>query len=216
MENPGAWHIKMIRPKQRFNILLFFVVAFLSVFAIPFRGSTQPTITFQRFLDEMLKQHDVERIIAYKSGDLVIAQVYIKKEALDKPEYADAQKVHSVVSTNGGDAEPQYTFAAPTFDSLVKQLNDAQAGVPDAQRVPLAFEQGHESLLSNWFVQCIIMIFLLIVPIVCGILCFNEGKNRTMGPIAGVLLGIFLGLIGLIIVYVSEKKPSKKNGGTWV
>jgi AFG3 family protein len=35
----------------------------------------------------MLRTHDVEKIVAYKNGDLVTAEVYIKKDSLGKPQY---------------------------------------------------------------------------------------------------------------------------------
>jgi AFG3 family protein len=38
----------------------------------------------------MLRTHDVEKIVAYKNGDLVTAEVYIKKDSLGKPQYHDA------------------------------------------------------------------------------------------------------------------------------
>jgi hypothetical protein len=31
-------------------------------------------------------------LVAYKNGDLIMADVYIKKDSLNKPQYADANK----------------------------------------------------------------------------------------------------------------------------
>src|SRR5665213_1165238 len=95
---------KKISPKPpKPNIMWFYaiiVVVLLGV-ATLLNGNTQSPITFQRFEENMLKQHDVDRVVAYKSGDLVIAEVYLKKDALNKPQYADARKDKSPLSSMG-------------------------------------------------------------------------------------------------------------------
>jgi cell division protease FtsH len=157
---------KKITPKPpKPNIMWFYaiiVVVLLGV-ATLLNGNTTSPITFQRFSENMLKQHDVDRVVAYRSGDLIMAEVYIKPESLSKSEYHDAKKEKSPLGgISGQDVGPQYVFTAATYDGLTKEINDAQAGFTDAQKIPVSIEAGHESLLSNWFVQCIIMAVLLV------------------------------------------------------
>ncbi len=157
---------KKITPKPpKPNIMWFYaiiVVVLLGV-ATLLNGTTIKTISFQRFAENMLKTHDVEKVTAYKNGDLVIAEVYIKKESLTtKTEFSDAKKDQSKFNYGNTDDAPQYQFTAGSFDALTKEIADAQKDVPDSDKVSPNFEQGHESLLSNWFVQCIIMAVLLV------------------------------------------------------
>jgi AFG3 family protein len=157
---------KKISPKPpKPNIMWFYaiiVVVLLGV-ATLLNGNTQSPITFQRFEENMLKQHDVDKVVAYRSGDLIVAEVYIKSGSLGKSEYADAKKEKSPFGNVGGaDNGPQYVFTAATYDGLTKEINDAEVGMPDSEKVPVSIEAGHESLLSNWFVQCIIMAVLLV------------------------------------------------------
>lgn len=155
---------KKITPKPpKPNIMWFYavIVVVLLVVATLLNTTTSNPITFQRFDEEMLKQHDVEKIVAYRNGDLIVAEVYIKKESLNKPQYADAKKEQrsfGVGSTEG----PQYTFTDATYEGLKQSINNAQKDFPDAQKVPISIEAGHESLLSNWFVQMVIMAVLLV------------------------------------------------------
>ena len=155
---------KKINPKTpKPNIMWFYaiiVVVLLGV-ATLLNGNTLSPITFQRFEEDMLKQHDVDRVVAYRNGDLVVAEVYIKKESLNKPQYADAKKEQRSFNMNGADS-PQYVFTDATFESLKQSINNAEKDFPDAQKISISYEQGHESLLSNWFVQCIIMAVLLV------------------------------------------------------
>ena len=157
---------KKITPKPpKPNIMWFYaiiVVVLLGVAAL-LNGNPQTPITFQRFEEQMLKGNDVDRVVAYHSGDLIVAEVYLKGGSLTKGEYSDAKKDKSPFGgISGQDASPQYYFTASTYDFLTKEINDAQPGVSDAQKIPVSLEAAHESLLSNWFVQCIIMAVLLV------------------------------------------------------
>ena len=109
----------------------------------------------------MLKQHDVEKVVAYRNGDLIMAEVYIKKESLNKSEYQDAKKEQRSFNMGGTD-NPQYYFTDASYESLKQSIADAEKGFTDDQIVPISYEQGHESLLSNWFVQCVIMAIVLV------------------------------------------------------
>ena len=154
---------KKIAPKPpKPNIMWFYAILLILVLGVAtlFNNNSTNPITFQRFSEEMLKKGDVDKVVAYRSGDLIMAEVYIKKESLSKPQYHDAKTEQH--QFNMGGPEPQYVFTAATYDGLTKAINDAETGLPDAQKIPVSIEAGHESLLSNWFVQCIIMAVVLV------------------------------------------------------
>lgn len=155
---------KKITPKTpKPNIMWFYAIILVVLLGLAtlLNGNTTSPITFQRFEEEMLKQHDVEKVVAYRSGDLIVAEVYIKKESLNKPQYADAKKEQRTFNPAGTEG-PQYVFTDASFESLKQSVNNAEKDFPDAEKIPISYEQGHESLLSNWFVQCIIMAVLLV------------------------------------------------------
>ncbi len=156
---------KKVAPKPpKPNIMWFYaiiVVVLLGV-ATLLNGNNLKPITFQRFAETMLKQHDVDRVVAYRSGDLIIAEVYLKAGSLNKPQYADAQKEQHTFNVGATDNGPQYVFTDATFESLKQSMNAAEKDFTDDQKIYPTYEQGHESLLSNWFVQCIIMAVLLV------------------------------------------------------
>ncbi|MDB4901190.1 MAG: peptidase [Mucilaginibacter sp.] len=155
---------KKITPKTpKPNIMWFYAIILVVLLGLAtlLNGNTTSPITFQRFEEEMLKQHDVEKVIAYRSGDLIVAEVYIKKESLNKPQYADAKKEQHTFNPAGTEG-PQYVFTDASFESLKQSINNAEKTFQDSEKIPISYEQGHESLLSNWFVQCIIMAVLLV------------------------------------------------------
>src|SRR5476649_1275245 len=91
---------KKITPKPpKPNIMWFYVIIVVVLLGVAtlLNGNTTAPITFQRFSETMLKTRDVEKIVAYRSGDLVIAEVYLKKGSLGKTEFADQKKEQHMI-----------------------------------------------------------------------------------------------------------------------
>ncbi|WP_370463826.1 ATP-dependent zinc metalloprotease FtsH [Mucilaginibacter sp. 14171R-50] len=154
---------KKITPKPpKFNLMWLYAIAIIGILVVPtlMSGSIGKQIDFQRFSNQMLRAHDVEKIVAYKNGDLVTAEVYIKKDSLVKPQYADANKGQRGFGTAAN--EPQYNFTDASYESLKQSVAAVQKDFPDAQKIPIEYQQGKENLLSNWLVQCVIMAILLV------------------------------------------------------
>ncbi|MDB5110161.1 MAG: hflB [Mucilaginibacter sp.] len=152
---------KKITPKPpKFNVMWLYAVVIATFIGVAYfsgnNGGAQ--IDFKRFETEMLNQHDVDYLVAYKSGDLVVAEVHIKKDSLKKPQYADINKTQHAFGVSPDD--PQYSFTAASFESLQQAVNNAEKNIPDPQKTAIKFVQ-RESLLSNGLVQGVVMIVLI-------------------------------------------------------
>jgi AFG3 family protein len=153
---------KKITPKPpKFNLMWLYAIAIIGILVVPtlMSGSIGKQIDFQRFSTQMLRTHDVEKIVAYKNGDLVTAEVYIKKDSLGKPQYHDANKGQRGLGISN---EPQYNFTDASYESLKQSIANAEKDVPESQKTAIEYQQGKENLLSNWLVQCVIMAVLLV------------------------------------------------------
>nr|WP_294792109.1 ATP-dependent zinc metalloprotease FtsH [uncultured Mucilaginibacter sp.] len=152
---------KRITPKPpKFNFMWVYALVIATFIGIAvFSGSTGgKIIDFKRFETEMLKTGDVSYVMAYKSGDLVIAEVHIKKDSLEKkPQYADVRKAPNAFNMSA--ADPQYSFNYPSYESLKQSIENAQKNAPEAQKIAIKYDQ-RDSLLSNGLVQSVIMIVL--------------------------------------------------------
>jgi len=139
-----------------------YAIAIIGILVVPtlMSGGNGVQIDFQRFSTHMLRTGDVEKIVAYKNGDLVTAEVFIKKDSLTKPEYSDASKGQRGLGIAA--KEPQYNFTDASYESLKQSIAAAQKDIPDAQKTAIEYQQGKENLLSNWLVQCVIMAVLLV------------------------------------------------------
>jgi AFG3 family protein len=154
---------KKITPKPpKFNLMWLYAIAIIGLLVVPtfLGGNNGRVINFQRFANKMLKTRDVEKITAYKNGDLIVAEVYIKKDSINKPEYADANKNQGNLKLNADG--PQYYFTDASYESLKQSISNADKAVGDGQVTIIEYAQSKENLLSNWLVQCIIMAVLLV------------------------------------------------------
>jgi AFG3 family protein len=117
-------------------------------------------IDYKRFETKMLMAGDVDRVVAYKNGDLVYAEVHIKKDSLKaKAEYADFNKKPTSFSTS--ESDPQYVFKEGSYESLKQSINAAQKDLPEDQKISINYEQ-RDSLLSSSLVQFVVMIVILV------------------------------------------------------
>mgnify|MGYP000226283947 CR=1 FL=1 len=152
---------KIIPKPPKFNFMWIYGIIIVAILAVQFlmSGNTSRTITFQKFDNEMLKPGDVEKVVAYKQEDLVVAEVYIKKDSLSKAIYKPLKaKNDFTINTNAA----QYNFTDGTFESLQARLNEAQKNMPENQRVSITFE-SKSNPISSWFWTIIFPVILFVL-----------------------------------------------------
>ncbi len=154
---------KKLSPKTpKFNFMWVYAIAILVLIVFGYLNSTGviTQISYQQFENQILKQHDAEKLIAYKNGDLVVVEVYIKKDSLNKKK--QYEKVREQKSITGGVSNgPQYEFTDASYESLKQTVANAEKSLPDSQKTPIEFTT-HESILSNGIVQIVIMLVLFV------------------------------------------------------
>jgi AFG3 family protein len=152
---------KKIVPKApKFNIMWLYAVIILGLFVVQymFSGNNAKIINYQKFENEMLKPGDVEKLVAYKNGDLYNVDVYIKKDRLDQKKYDDVRNKSSFNATTNG---PQYIFTQATYESFESKILAAEKDLPLNQRTPIISE-SRESPWAGWFMSFILPVLLLV------------------------------------------------------
>jgi AFG3 family protein len=152
---------KKTAPKPpKFNITWVYgtIILALIIVSIFLNDSGGKVISFQTFSDQMLKKGDVDKIMVSKTADFVTAEVYIKKDSLKKPQYADVAKEQSAFNTG---SSSQYYFTDASSESLKQSILAAEKDIPDAQKPTIEYKESG-SLLSSPLVQFIIMGILLV------------------------------------------------------
>ncbi|MDQ0636782.1 AFG3 family protein [Pedobacter sp. W3I1] len=147
---------------SKFNIFWVYAAIIIAIIAAQFLFTTDggKEVTYQKFEQQMLLKGDVQKVVAYKSDDLVRVEVYIKKDSLKKPLY-DAYKSNSTFNVNTT-ASPVVYFNAGTMDGLDKQLADSQKDLPANQPRVLAEKTSRSNPLASWFLSIILPVLLLI------------------------------------------------------
>jgi AFG3 family protein len=152
---------KKIVPKApKFNIMWLYAVIILGLFVVQymFSGNNAKIINYQKFENEMLKPGDVEKLVAYKNGDLYNVDVYIKKDRLDQKKYDDVRNKSSFNATTNG---PQYIFTSATYESFESKVIAAEKDLLPSQRTPIISE-SRESPWAGWFMSFILPVLLLV------------------------------------------------------
>lgn len=152
---------KKIVPKApKFNIMWLYAIIILGLFVVQymFSGNNAKIINYQKFETDMLKAGDVEKLVAYKNGDLYNIDVYIKKDRLDQAKYDD---VKGKSDFNMAAPGPQYIFTAATYESFETKVLEAEKDLPADQRTPIITE-SRESPWAGWFMSFILPVLLLV------------------------------------------------------
>lgn len=152
---------KKIVPKApKFNIMWLYAVIILGLFVVQFMfsGNNAKLINYQKFENEMLKPGDVEKLVAYKNGDLYNVDVYIKKDRLDQKKYDEVRNKSSFNATTNG---PQYIFTQATYESFESKILAAEKDLPKNQHTPI-ISVSRESPWAGWFMSFILPILLLV------------------------------------------------------
>ena len=162
------------KPKGGFNFYWIYgilAVIFIGIQLFSSVNSTSEKITFQKFENEMLKKHDVEKVIVINKEK---AEVYIKKESLKKPEYKDVSKGIGIGSS--GNSGPHFYFEIGSVESfkqdMTKAVNDIIAadtvGKTSAQKlkiisdttIPVDYETESDwgKDILSWVVPIVLLI----------------------------------------------------------
>lgn len=169
----------------RINWLYWSIFIFLlMLFLYPSVSSNTQEITWNNFEQNMLLTNDVERIEIINNE---IAEIYIKPGSLTKEKFKglDTKNIFGASNTS-----PQYTMRIGSVDVFNRELDKAQANIPDAQHVEVKYIKQ-----ENWFADSIAWLLPLVILVGLwwfllrgvakssggkGFSPFNFGKSRAV------------------------------------
>ncbi len=145
-------------PKFNFYWIYGILAAGLLIFNFMYSGNSAMPVSFQRFTNEMLLSHDVEKLIGYQEGNIYKIEVYIQKEKLSNEKYKD---INSNQFLSGSGPHYYFTEATSAVSDLKEQLRDLQKGFPPNEQIAIQFVErsnwGRDFLLT-WVLPLAIMI----------------------------------------------------------
>ncbi|MBE8714003.1 ATP-dependent zinc metalloprotease FtsH [Sphingobacterium hungaricum] len=156
---------KKITPMPpKFNMIWLWIAMIVGFFGLQYIFSSEPTkkISYNEFETKMLIPGDVDKLVAYKSNDLVDVEVYIKKDKLEEDKYKEvAPSSNSLsLSPNSG---PQYRFTEPSAEILEKKLTASQDSLGQSQaRVAVSYED-RSNPWTGWFISFMLPLLIIVV-----------------------------------------------------
>ncbi|MEF8811455.1 MAG: ATP-dependent metallopeptidase FtsH/Yme1/Tma family protein, partial [Bacteroidales bacterium] len=176
------------KPYPKFNI--YWVYALIAIFFISLNfmnlGGSPKETTWQEFQRTMLKNQDVERIVVINKEK---AEVYLKDEALNKPEYDELFNDGMFSVPKEG---PHYYFTIGSLEMFDQRISDFQESLPEGQYIQVKYETRKDILgeVLTWLLPIFILvaIWLFIFKRISkgagggggGSNIFNVGKSKAV------------------------------------
>ncbi|MCC2600442.1 ATP-dependent zinc metalloprotease FtsH [Sphingobacterium sp. FBM7-1] len=164
----------------KFNMMWLWILIILGFFGLQYFFSSDSTkeITYSKFEKEILLPGDVEKLVAFKSNDLVEVEVYIKKDRLTDERYKEVAPAPNSLLLSP-DLGPQYTFTEPSDVILNEKLKNSQAGLPEDQPRIEPHYENRSNPWAGWFIS--FMLPLLIIVAIWMLLMRRMGGGAGAG-----------------------------------
>jgi len=128
---------------------MLFLIAALIITTFLFNYSLSPKeITWQEFEVNLLQKGAIEKINVINNE---VAEVFIKKELADTPEFKEVMKVRWTNQVNPG---PHYQFNIGSVDIFEKKLEEAQRNLSDEKKISVNYLKR-----SNWLIDLLPWLF---------------------------------------------------------
>jgi len=171
----------------KFNTIWLLISILVGLFGIQylFSGDATKKITYQDFETKMLIPGDVEKLVGYKTNELVEVEVYIKADRLDQEKYKELIGGNKPFNF-GNTKNPQFTFTEASDVLLSAKLKASQdslaANIP---RLEVSYED-RSNPWAGWFIS-----FMLPLLIIVGIWIFLMRRmNGGAGGGGGAIFNI--------------------------
>ncbi len=146
--------------KPRFNAMWIYALIGVSIILIYLFDSNQGpvSIDWKFFQNELLLKNEIDKIQVVNEQ---YAEIYIKPDKLDEPKH---QKNFSKGFNAFTKAGPHYTMTIGSNDLFMKKLDEAQANVPEADKIYPEFVRKRS--FSDTFYILFPLIILVIIYLV--------------------------------------------------
>ena len=152
---------KKPQKKPKTNIFWVYALIIIGVIAVQlmYSNGNSAKISLATFEKEILLSGDIKQIVAYKSQDIAVAEIYIKKEKLNDPKY---KKYLSSNAFSNPERSPLFMVNISSIDSFRKEIKELQ----DAAKVLPANQVTVETETKSSILVDILPVFLPIIVLV--------------------------------------------------
>lgn len=187
-KKPGQNKNNNESPKKPFNFYWIYAIIVVVILGLQLfnMGDAAQKVSWNRFVNEMLKTGEVERLVVVTEGTEKRAEIYIKPTALNQEKH---KKAAEGKGNNFGSPIPHYYLKIGTIDQFNADLNRVQEQLSEENKVHPEYETRTNYLgdLIGWLLPIAILIgfWIFIMRRMSGgaggpgAQIFNIGKSKA-------------------------------------
>ncbi len=175
--NPFAKQPGSANKAPKFNFIWLYGIIIVLLIGLQYypMGGGPKEIDWRRFEKEMLRPHDVERLVVVNREK---AEVYIKKDSLKKATYKD---ITSDKAFKGAGEGPQYIFNIGSDVFFSSNLDKAQLNASDEDKVNPEFETR-----KDYFGDILGFLVPIAIFVVIWLVVFRRLSNKAGGAAGNI------------------------------
>ncbi len=167
--------------KPKFNAYWIYGLILLGIIALQFMqmGQGPKEITWQKFEREMLRDHDVKKIVVVNRER---AEIHIKDTKLDQEEYSDVVDGGISGTSRTG---PHYFFTIGSVEIFEQRLEEAQEGFSESEMVSVSYETR-----TDFFREILSWVLPIIILVAIWMFIFRRMAGGAGGGAAGNIFSV--------------------------
>ncbi|MBR9831681.1 ATP-dependent zinc metalloprotease FtsH [Acidiluteibacter ferrifornacis] len=167
-------------PKKQFNFYWIYVTVGVLLIALNLfnYSSGAQKVTWDRFVNEMLKEQEVSRLVVV-NNELKV-EIFLSAEALKSDKYKDLKK-----GTFSDATGPQFYLTIGSVDQFSRDLNRVQEDLPESAQVNPEYDQR-----KNWTGEIISWVLPIVIMIGLWVFIMRRMSGGAGGGPGGQLFNI--------------------------
>ena len=138
----------------KFNMIWVWIAIIVGIIGFQYLLNDEGTkkITYNEFEQKMLLPGDVDKLVAFKSNELVDVEVYIKSDRLDQEKYKEMIDPNPSALSIAPGAGPQFRFTEASAEILEQKLKQSQDSLAvGVQPISVSYED-RSNTWAGWFI----------------------------------------------------------------
>ena len=160
------------QPKKQFNFYWIYVTVGVLLIALNLfnYSSGAKKVTWERFVNEMLKEQEVSRLVVV-NNELKV-EIFLTPEALKQEKYKDIKP-----GSFGSASDPQFYLSIGSVDQFSRDLTRVQEDLPEQARVNPEYDQR-----KNWTGEILSWVLPIVIMIALWIFIMRRMSGGAGGP----------------------------------
>lgn len=172
----------------KFNMIWVWIAIIVGIIGFQYLLNDEGTkkITYNEFEQKMLLPGDVDKLVAYKSNELVDVEVYIKSDRLDQEKYKEMIDPNPSALSIAPGAGPQFRFTEASAEILEQKLKQSQDSLAvGAQPISVSYED-RSNPWAGWFISFMLPLLIIVLIWIFLMRRMNGGAGAGGGAIFNI------------------------------